>query len=172
MYGGGWEWIGHLQPFSSRQAGIWSSESPGPWTKVHQGTRACTLRCSVPRWGSYTFLLLQAWIGSGLGERLNLKVGWLADPALGELGKSRGKRTEIKGWQNLWDTLKGNFYIFVSITMASKWRKLTSLRSRREDDSGVLLSSHFPGVGGSYTLDASGGPCLLRPSAHTGEKLW
>lgn len=89
-------------------------------------------------------------------------------------GKSTGRRTEIKGWKNLWDTLKGNFYIliFVSTPMALKWRKLMSLTSRREDDSGVLLYSHFPGVGGSFTLDASGGPCLLRPSAHTGEKLW
>lgn len=40
---------------------------------------------------SYTLLLLQSWIDSGLGERLDLKVRSTANPALGELGKAEAK---------------------------------------------------------------------------------
>lgn len=72
----GRERIGHGWQFRRCQAGGWSegqSRNPGAWTEVHWRPQACIPGCPVQDGGSYTFFLLQAWIGSGIDRRTAVK---------------------------------------------------------------------------------------------------
>lgn len=55
---------------------VWSSQGDGwAWGVILFELTLVPLGALLQGGGSYTFFLLQAWIGSDRGERLNLKAG-------------------------------------------------------------------------------------------------